>query len=122
MIGQTIQASEMLVERMFASVLITVPDLKTADTIASALIEKRLAACANYFPTRSIYHWKGRIERSEEFIMILKIWSVDFEMVTKEISRLHPYELPCIVKYDISDGFQPYLDWIRESTDRSQEG
>jgi uncharacterized protein involved in tolerance to divalent cations len=39
--------------------------------------------------------------------MILKIWSSDFEFVSKEIARLHPYEIPCIVKYEISDGFQP---------------
>jgi len=104
---------------MFASVLVTVPDLKTTETIASNLIEKRLAACANYFSTRSIYRWKAKVELSEEMVMILKIRASDFELVSKEIVRLHPYEIPCIVKYDISDGFQPYLDWIRESTNRS---
>jgi len=107
---------------MFASVLVTAPNLETAERIASSLIEKKLAACANFFPTRSIYRWKGDIERAEEFVIILKIWSDDFEMVANEITRMHPYEIPCIVKYDISDGYQPYLSWIRESTGRSQEG
>jgi periplasmic divalent cation tolerance protein len=105
---------------MFASVLVTVPDLKIAETIAFNLIDKGLAACANYFPTRSIYRWKEKIEMNEEMIMILKIRASDFELVSKEIVRLHPYEVPCIVKYEISDGFQPYLDWVKESTNRSQ--
>lgn len=107
---------------MFASVLVTTPDLETAENIASALIGKRLAACANYFPTRSIYRWKEEVERAEEFVMVLKIRTDDFELVSKEITKLHPYEVPCIVKYEISDGNQPYLDWIRESTGRSPEG
>jgi periplasmic divalent cation tolerance protein len=106
---------------MLASVLVTSPDLKSAEKICSALIEKRLAACANYFPTKSMYRWKGKIESSEEFIIILKIRSDDFKTVSGEISRLHPYDLPCIVKYEIADGLLPYLDWIRESTSRPPE-
>ncbi len=106
---------------MFASVLVTVPDAGSAEKIAAALIERKLAACVNFFPSKSIYRWKGEIERSEEVVLILKIRSSDFELVTNEIISMHPYEVPCIVKYDISDGYRQYLDWIRESTDRSPE-
>ncbi len=105
--------------RMFATVLVTVPDLKTAESIAGELIIRKLVACANYFPTRSIYCWKGGTERSEEFILLLKIRSSDFEEIISAVTKMHPYEVPCIVRYDISAGFTPYLDWIRESTDRS---
>jgi periplasmic divalent cation tolerance protein len=106
---------------MFASVFVTVPDMKTAESMASNLIEKRFAACSNFFSTSSIFRWKGKVERNEEVVMILKIRSGDFELVKKEILRMHPYEVPCIVKYEISEGFQPYLDWIKESTDRCPE-
>jgi len=106
---------------MFASVLITTPDLESAEKICSTLIEKRLVACANYFPTRSMYRWGGKVDSNEEFIIILKIRSADFKEISEEISKLHPYDLPCIVKYDISEGLQPYLDWIRESTSRPPE-
>jgi periplasmic divalent cation tolerance protein len=69
-----------------------------------------------------MYSWKGNFEKEEEYIVLLKIRSADFLMVAKAIARNHPYEVPCIVKYDIAAGFQPYLDWIMESTDRSLEG
>jgi hypothetical protein len=64
-----LKSQRCFIKRMFVSVLVTVPDLKTAETIASNLIEKRLAACANYFSTRSIYRWKAKIELSEEMII-----------------------------------------------------
>ncbi len=92
-----------------------------AEKIATALIERKLAACVNFLPSKSIYRWKGKIERNEEVILFMKIWSADFDLVAKEIVSMHPYEVPCIVKYDIADGYRPYLDWIKESTDRSPE-
>lgn len=54
--------------------------------------------------------------------MLLKIGSADFLLLAKAIARNHPYEVPCIVNCGIAAGFQPYLDWIKESTDRSLEG
>jgi periplasmic divalent cation tolerance protein len=103
---------------MFDTVLVTVPDLETTERIAEVLIEKRLAACANIWPVNSIFRWKDGIERSSEFALTLKIWSTDFPSVVQVVSGLHPYELPCIVKYEISDGSQTFLDWIKGSTER----
>lgn len=106
---------------MFASVLITTPDLTTAEELAEKPNDSKLAACANYFPARSIYAWKGRTERSEEYILLLKIRSCDFGPLVETVTKMHPYQVPCIVRYDIAAGFQPYLDWIKESTDRTPE-
>lgn len=107
---------------MFATVLVTTPDLGTTERISRALIEKRLTACANYFPVRSMYVWERELERAEEYLLLLKVRSSDFAAVTEEIVRLHPYEVPCIVKYEIEDGFVPYLNWIKDSTERPPKG
>jgi periplasmic divalent cation tolerance protein len=103
---------------MFATVLITVPDLKTAEKISSVLIEKRLAACANYLPVKSMYRWEGEVEVSEEYILLLKTRSSDFDHICEEVVKVHPYEVPCIVRYEIAEGLRSYLDWIKESTGR----
>jgi uncharacterized protein involved in tolerance to divalent cations len=39
--------------------------------------------------------------------------------VAESIRSMHPDEIPCIIKEDIADGYQPYLDWIEESTKRA---
>ncbi len=101
---------------MFASVLVTAPDLAAAERISKHLIERRLAACANYWQIRSMYHWEGKVEQASEFAIVLKIRATEFDEVAAEVSRLHPYDVPCIVKYDIADGWQPYLDWIKAYT------
>jgi periplasmic divalent cation tolerance protein len=107
---------------MFASVLFTAPDLATAERISQSLIEKRLVACANYWPIRSMFRWEGEVERASEYAILLKTRSSDFESLTREISRMHPYDLPCILRYDIAEGWPPYLEWIKASTGGPEEG
>jgi len=82
------------------------------------MVENRLAACANYFRVRSFYRWKGPVENEDEYFVLLKIRTSDFAALAHAITRIHPYEVPCIVRYDIAEGFLPYLNWIKESTER----
>jgi periplasmic divalent cation tolerance protein len=105
---------------MFATVFVTVPSEELAESIGANLIEKRLAACANFFPCRSVYRWKGTIERGSECILLLKIRSSDFHLITESILQMHPDEVPCIVKEEITEGHQPYLEWLVQSTERTR--
>lgn len=104
---------------MYSTVLVTVPDMDTAKNLARRLVERKLVACANIFPVTSIYTWKGDIEEDAECIMLLKICTENFEEVKEEILRMHPYELPCIVRYAIDEGHTEYLKWIKETTGQS---
>ncbi len=105
-----------------SSVLVTYPDERTARAISRSLIERRLAACSNIFAVASIYRWKGEIEEASEFASLLKIRSEDFPAVEEAIRKLHPYEVPCIVRYDVAEGSGDYIGWIMESTTRPPEG
>lgn len=104
--------------RKVSTVLVTYPDEKTARAISRSLVERRLVACSNIFAIGSIYRWEGEVEESSEFASLLKIRSDDFPAVVGAIREMHPYEVPCIVRYDIAGGFDDYVDWIRESTSR----
>ena len=89
-----------------------------AKSIAEEIIKKKLAACADLFSIESIYRWKGNINNENEVGAVFKIRSEDFEEFSECVRSLHPYEVPCIVSYEISNGTDDYLDWIRESTIR----
>ena len=53
--------------RNIRMIYITTGRLEEARKIGSALVEEKLAACANIVPgMESIYHWKGKIERDKE--------------------------------------------------------
>ena len=109
---------EILYEVMYSTVLVTAPDLDTSRRISRHVMEKRLAACANIFAVNSFFTWKGEVMEEQEQAMLLKIRSEDFEALRKAVLEIHPYEVPCVVRYEISEGHQPYLDWIGESTQR----
>ncbi len=84
-----------------------------ARRIAGQLIAQRLAACVNLLPpVRSVYHWKGAVEESEEILMIIKSARPLFGQLRAAIARLHSYELPEIVAIPIVDGSESYLAWM----------
>jgi periplasmic divalent cation tolerance protein len=89
-----------------------------AHRIAEALIDRRLAACVTILPkVQSVYRWKGAIEHSEEFLLIIKSSSDHFESLREEIARLHSYEVPEVLALPVVDGAASYLEWmIRELT------
>lgn len=96
------------------SVYVTVPDEATALRIARAVVDERLAACANILPggCRSVYRWQGQIEEAQEVAMILKTTSPRFEALNQRIAELHPYDVPCITAWQVTSGYRPYLDWV----------
>jgi len=100
---------------MHSSVLVTAPDLQTAKDIGNRMVDKGLAACVNIWEIFSIYRWQGEVHREPEAAMLFKVTTEGFEALRSEILKHHPYDVPCIVRYDIADGHRPYLDWISES-------
>jgi periplasmic divalent cation tolerance protein len=99
------------------SIYITTPDRETAHAIARALVEERLAACANVFaPVFSIYRWEGAVHEDGEVALIAKTSADRMAALIERVKALHPYQVPCIVAWPIADGYQPYLDWISAET------
>jgi periplasmic divalent cation tolerance protein len=104
----------------FIQIVATCPTRELADQIARALVELRLAACAQVAgPISSTYHWQGAIESAAEFVLVAKSRSDLFDQAAAEISRLHPYDTPEIIAVPITAGSQKYLDWIAAETRRS---
>lgn len=100
------------------TVLSTAPDAAVAERIATALVEERLAACANVIEgVTSIYRWKGEIEREREVLVVLKTTSEAMEKLRLRIVELHPYEVPEVLALGVPEGHGPYLDWVRAEVD-----
>jgi periplasmic divalent cation tolerance protein len=98
-------------------VLVTCGSAKEARKIARAIVEKRLAACANMLssPVQSVYRWKGRVESAKEFLLIIKTTKARFLRLKAEVKRLHSYDVPEIIALPIAAGATDYLTWISES-------
>lgn len=87
-----------------------------ADRIASALVEKRLAACVNILPgVSSTYRWMGKIETDDEVVMLIKTARSELTAIEELIKALAGYELPELVAVEIAGGAADYLDWVAAS-------
>ncbi len=97
------------------SIYVTHANQEEAEKITSHLFNKKLIACANFFPIQSQYWWKGTLERGNEIVTLLKTREENFDIVRDEILKIHPYETPCILKLEL-EANESYLRWIYDET------
>ena len=85
-----------------------------AQKIGKALVESRLAACVNILDNmQSIYRWEQEIQQDTEVVLIAKTTDSLISQLIEKVIALHSYDCPCIVSLPISEGYPPFLDWIR---------
>jgi periplasmic divalent cation tolerance protein len=84
-----------------------------ADEISRIVVEKRLAGCAQVFgPITSIYWWKGKIEKAEEWLCLMKSRDDLYEKLESTIRTIHSYEVPEILALTVAKGSRSYFDWL----------
>lgn len=97
-------------------VLTTAPDRKSAQKIARRLVMDKLAACVTLVAgVTSIYHWKNKVEKSREALLIVKTSQTRWNAVRKQILSDHPYDLPEVIALPIRSGSKKYLSWLERS-------
>ncbi len=98
-------------------VLTNLPDDKSAQQLAQALVAQRVAACVNILaPCRSVYRWQGKIEDATEVPLVIKTTTARYAALEAAIRANHPYELPEIIALRIDRGLPEYLSWIAAET------
>ena len=98
-------------------VYITAGDRAEASRIGRALVEEKLAACANVLDgMTSIYRWQGDICEDSEAVLIAKTSEALAPALTERVRSLHSYDCPCVVTLPISGGNADFLDWIAAQT------
>ena len=97
-------------------ILTTTGSDSEAGKIATALVERRLAACVNIIPKiKSVHRWQYGVESAEEFLLVIKTLKAQEEQVQSAIRELHSYELPECIAIAIESGSAEYLEWIADS-------
>lgn len=59
-----------------------------------------------------MYRWEGKIEDSEEILLVIKTSRALFDNVRLEIEKIHSYEVPEVLALHVVDGAEQYLDWL----------
>jgi len=98
-------------------VYITTQNEAEALRIGRAVVESRLAACANVLPAiRSVYWWDGRVVEDGEALLLLKTRAGVLEPLIQAVRELHSYSVPCVTAFPIVGGNPDYLKWVTEET------
>jgi periplasmic divalent cation tolerance protein len=100
-------------------VYVTAKDEDEAEKISHHLLNKRLIACSNIFPIKSLYWWEGKIENESEIALIMKTQEKHKARIIEEIKDMHSYDVPCIEFLPINSGNPDYLDWIIKETSQN---
>ena len=101
---------------MYSMIYATAGSEEDAVKLARHLLRKRLVACANIFPVRSVYRWRGKVKEEGEFVLVMKTRSDRVRGAIKEAAKIHPYEVPCLVSYEMGEALSSYLRWIDGET------
>jgi len=97
-------------------VLVTCASIAEARSIGRSVVEKKLAACANIVPrVESIYRWKGKVERAQEVLVVMKTTAKRLSELEREVKRAHSYEVPEFIVLPVVAGSREYLQWLGES-------
>jgi len=96
------------------AVYTTVASVDAARRMARALVERRLAACAQIGEIESFYVWQGALANDREFRILFKTTEARVAEVEAAIRELHDYELPAIHAVALEHVHAPYGRWIEE--------
>ena len=124
--------------------LTSCPDEASARSMATALVQERLAKCVSRIGgMRSTYlwskaaealsttpskgvtfagdFWDARLQDEAEILLIIKTTAGRLDELRTRLSALHPYELPELLAIDVAGGNERYLDWVRTGVQRKGE-
>lgn len=108
--GHAMSAAEATV-----SVYLTVKSEEEAQSLARALLDRRLIACANFWPIRSVYVWEGQPLDEPEVAMWCKTTRGRVAELLEAVPSLHSYEVPCIEVFE-AQAYAPFARWVQGQT------
>jgi len=100
-------------EKSYITVFVTTCSKKEAEKIALQLLEDKLVACVNIVgPVWSYFSWAGRIDKAEEYLMLMKSNADLFYELSEKIKSLHSYDVPEVIALPVVKGSETYLEWL----------
>lgn len=101
----------------FVLIYSTFESQNDAADAAAILLKKRLIACAVFLEGNSMFWWKGRIDHARETVLLAKTPKSMEVKARKELEKIHPYEVPCILSLP-AEANAPYLKWANTETSK----
>lgn len=95
---------------------LTCKDGQEADKISDTLLVKHLAACVKQFSVKSSFHWKNKVESSDEVLLMMESRLDLFDKVEAEVRKIHSYETFVLNATPIAKISKKAAVWLEEET------
>src|SRR5882762_1120414 len=92
-----------------------------ARRLVQAILNERLAACANMHPVESVFWWKGKKVEAKEFALVFKTAPDGLARLVKRLRLLHPYEVPYLAWGRNETVLPEYAAWVSAQTTRHRQ-
>lgn len=95
-------------------IYITTSNTEEAKTLSQILIDKKLIACSNILhKMNALYMWEGKVENSDECVLILKTFKEKYSEIENVVLENHSYEIPCLLTVKLENVNEQYLNWMK---------
>ena len=96
-------------------VITTVPDAEEGETLATKIVEAKLAACVQILPAMtSVYVWQAALHKESEHLLFIKTLPEQYRELERLILTHHSYDVPEIASFEASNVSEGYSKWLRE--------
>ena len=86
-----------------------------ADKISTSLLEKHLVACVKMMLISAKFLWEGKVDSSNEILLIMDSEESKFDQVEQEVRKLHSYKTFVLTATEVKTSSAGVADWIKES-------
>ena len=94
-------------------VFTTTADFVEGEKLAGSLVDAKLAACVQILPKMtSVYCWDGKIQKEDEYLLLIKTSHEKYDDVEAVINENHSYDVPEIVAIESADVSDKYRTWL----------
>ncbi len=98
-------------------VFTTLPSFMGAESLASKILEAKLAACCSILRIeRSMYRWKGGIHKESELLLMIKTRKASYPKLESFIRKNHPHSCPEIMGVPAFKVGREYKKWAYKET------
>ena len=97
-------------------VLTTLATRDEALALGRAMVEARLAACAQVEAVASVYRWQGALQQGDEWRLLLKTTAARYPALETALRAQHPYELPALVAVPVAAAAASFAAWVVAET------
>jgi len=98
-------------------VLVNCNSIKEAKQIGREILKKRFSSCFDIIPRHlASYYWpskSGKIETTKGATLVLETFKQKYNLIKKEVKKLHSDKLPFIGFVEIKGIDKEYINWIK---------